>query len=157
MTRPTKLIGVLAAVALSLLAGRPAAADVVVVKPFAATSGDECQLGTTKGTLGWHLTEQRRVDVRGTVVDRTFGPGPGLPCGDDGRFTEAIFTAYGKTLIVAPPVVQRVDNGQRPFTFSIASTREIDLVVVQICRRAKVPGPPAYCGPPVRHPGPVTP
>jgi hypothetical protein len=162
MSRRRALIGVAGALATAaLLAGGGAvsaseAPSDVVSEPFAATSGDECRMGTTKGVLGWHLTGSRRVDVRGTVADRGANTDPGLPCGDDRRYTTATFTAFSGGVEVRPRVVQRVDNGTLNFSFPITAPRAIDVVVVQVCRQPRVSGPPAYCGPKDVHRAPVS-
>jgi hypothetical protein len=132
-------------------AAQPPVSDPVVTAPFAADSGDACKLGATRGTLGWHIG-QRQVDVRGTVVDR----GPGLPCGDDGRYTTATFTAYTGDVRVGPPVVRKVDNGRLGFGFPITSARGVSTVVVQVCRHSRLPGPPDYCGTPHVNRAPAT-
>ncbi len=160
MLRRRALIGTAGALATAaMLAGGPAtaatASDVIVSDPFAATSGDECRMGSTTGKLGWHLTGLRKVDVRGTVVDRGPSSDPGLPCGDDRRYTTATFTAYSGGVAVRPNIVQRVDNGTLTFSFPITAPRAIDLVVVQVCRHPLLPGPATYCGPRDVHRAPV--
>jgi hypothetical protein len=132
-------------------ASGPVVSGPIVSDPFAADSDDACTLGATKGTLGWHLG-QRQVDVRGAVVDR----GPGLPCGNDGRYTTATFTAYAGDVPAGTPVVRKVDNGQLSFTFPITSARAISTVVVQVCRHSRLPGPADYCGTPDVNRAPLT-
>jgi hypothetical protein len=161
MLRRRALIGTAGALATAaLLAGGGAASatasDVIVSDPFAATSGDECRMGSTAGKLGWHLTGLRQVDVRGAVVDRGANSDPGLPCGDDRRYPTATFTAYSGGVAVRPSVVQRVDNGTLTFSFPITAARAIDLVVVQVCRHPLSPGPATYCGPRNAHRAPVS-
>jgi hypothetical protein len=155
----------------TLLAGGAAAAgparaaqsDAIVAEPFYANSGDKCEMGYTAGTLGWHVAELRTVDVRGTVADRPWPDDPASPCGDDARYTVAIFTAYSKG--------NAVENGNLPFpraghyegsnnhqefSFSLTSSRPIDQMIVQICRRPESPWQHEYCGTPKRYKAPVT-
>jgi hypothetical protein len=40
-------------------------------------------------------------------------------------------------------VLLEADNGSRGYAFRLISTIRIDEVVVQVCRRTQVPGPPA--------------
>jgi hypothetical protein len=125
--------------------------DTIVEQPFAADSGDRCQYGYTRGTLGWHLgplVRPRTVDVKASIVDRPLPAQPVTICGDDGRFTVVTMTAYARDVAVDTELV-RADNGIREITFPLVnetSVAPIDRIVVQVCRHPRVSGPAVYCG-----------
>jgi hypothetical protein len=40
----------------------------------------------------------------------------------------------------------QVDNNSREAPFTLTAIKPIEAVVVQVCRRTRLPGPPVYCG-----------
>ncbi len=130
----------------------------VVVQPFAADSGDVCPMGFTKGTIAWQVGPAnvgRVVDLKGIVADRPLPADPSGACGEDARFTTATFTAYARGSAVDSES-QQADNGQRAFSASLTSAAGIDLLVVQVCRHSRLPGPPDTCGKPQVYHAPVS-
>lgn len=132
------------------------AGDVIVSQPYAADSGDRCPMGVTRGKLGWHVNGQRTVEIAGTVLDLPLPSDPGTGCGEDGRFTVATFTAFSRYVpIPLDTERQAVNNGTRDFRAQLTSPRQIDFVVVQVCRRSLFGAPAEVCGAPKRFPAPV--
>lgn len=131
-----------------VLAPGTANAALVIEKPFAADSGENCPLGYTKGTLSWQPFTPGLylvVDVKGTLVDRPAKNDP-TNCGSDGRYSVATFTAYDNNAVVDSDARQ-VDNGMLDFGFELIGRPGIDLITVQVCRISLTPGPFDYCGP----------
>jgi hypothetical protein len=145
--------------AASLLAGAVwAQASIVggvVRQPFAADSGDRCRMGVASGDLGWHTDARLLVEVSGVVVDRPLPTSSDTVCGNDGRYTVATFTASINGVVVDTGTV-RADNGRQEVALLLSGSRPIDLVVVEVCRVSRLPGPPTLCGTPQRYQRPIT-
>jgi hypothetical protein len=127
----------------------------VVSLPFAADSGDRCRMGAASGRLGWHTDGRLLVEVSGVVVDRPLPASSDTVCSDDGRYTVATFTASINGVVVDTGTV-RADNGRQEVALSLSGSRVIDLVVVEVCRVSRLPGPPTVCGTPQRYQRPIT-
>jgi hypothetical protein len=162
--RPLAILVSLLAAATMVWVATPASADgPVVVRPFAADSGDNCRSGFTNGDLGWHVGRgpmaAHAVDVSGVVGDRPLPNDPTGACRDP-RFTSATFTAYNQNGTVARQRVT-VDNGQIDIRFRLggnAGETVVDRVVVQVCRHAHPwTTVPDYCGRPVEYRTPPSP
>lgn len=121
-----------------VLASAPVAgADVVVKQEFEVDSGDTC--GVTKGVFAWYVTP--KIDVTGVLHD--------TPCKNDGRFSEATFTAYAGGRAVDKEVI-KADDGPTDFVFQLdnsVSLAAIERVTVRVCRDRDSVGIPGYCGP----------
>lgn len=159
-----RISAVLAAAVGGTVLTAPAAHAAVIEVPFKADSGDSCGYGSTEGILGWQYgfspLPVTAVQVTGTVTDRpAISPGPGFPCRDDGFYTAAQFTAFSGTTAVGRGARQ-VNNGVARFNFTLSSIdspgglRQIDSVVVQVCRSPGLTLPPSYCGQPVVYKAP---
>ena len=146
----------LAAVAVGALAFSAPAYAAIVVKPYAADSGDGC--GTVSGNLGWHVAPLPNttslVDVTGTLVDHP-RINESLTLCFDGRYSVVTFTAYHEKTVVDTDAA-KVDNGQQAIDTSLTSdsTAPIDLVVVQVCRVSNTGTVPDYCGTAVHYKAP---
>jgi hypothetical protein len=154
------LAAILVAALGALTAASTAQADgSVVLKAFYADSGDQCPMGYTKGTLGWHVGpvpgDVDVVHVNGYLVDRPLPADPSLVCRDL-RWSVASFTAYSNGVVVDKEQV-KVDNGRLDFTFDLsARLRVIGAVVIQVCRFSPNRVTPDYCGKPVEYQRPIT-
>jgi hypothetical protein len=81
-----------AALVVGTATAEAAVVDVIVARPFSADSGDACRMGQTRGELGWHTDTRRVVEVNGVVVDRPLPGGADAGCGNDGRYSLAIYS-----------------------------------------------------------------
>jgi hypothetical protein len=127
-----------------------------VPQAFTAHSGDSCRMGVANGTIVWHLPpDGRTVDGNVAVVDRPVPDDPAPGCGDDGRYTILLMTAFvGNTQVDQQRFA--ADNGSRESTLRLTATRSIETVVVKVCRSTRLPGPPTYCGTAQSYHSPVT-
>ncbi len=89
------------------------------------------------------------------LADRPAPNDPVPGCRDDGRLTVLSVTgrASGRP---SDQVMHGADNDQPEYRFRLTAAVRIEEVVVQVCRRPPMPGPPAYCGEAQVHPVPVT-
>lgn len=154
------LAAIFVAVLCALTAASTAQADgSVVLQTFYADSGDQCPMGYTKGTLGWHagpvVNDVDVVHVNGYLVDRPLPTDPSTACRDL-RWSVASFTAYSGGMAVDKKQV-KVDNGQLDFTFDLsARLRIIEAVSIQVCRFSPNSVTPDYCGKQVVYKRPFT-
>ncbi|MEO3751347.1 hypothetical protein [Streptomyces sp. B6B3] len=116
---------------------------------FAADTGDDCLLGSTRGVMTWKPAlagEHITVDILGTVTDGS------AVCDfvqDDGRYAVASFAAYSGDRLVEEGAAE-ADNGAEPVSLSITAP-VIDRIVVQVCRYPLGTDPataPGTCGQP---------
>ncbi|WP_027345194.1 hypothetical protein [Hamadaea tsunoensis] len=151
--RTSRLISVLAAAVIAVLAAPGAAHAATISQPFAANSGDACRYGTTAGTLNWHFGATSPlpglgVDVKGTLTDHPQPIDPVTTCRDDGYYSTVTFVAYAGSVEVDRQS-RSANNTTTSFTFALggsATTSTVNRVVVQVCRSPLVTLPPSYCG-----------
>ena len=139
---------------------QPASASAAsgdVTQAFVADSGDACRMGVATGTIVWHLPPGgRAVDGLAGVLDRPVSDDDPQNCADDGRYTILMLTARVAGKVVDREAVE-VDNGQRRSSFTLTAAVPIEEVVVQVCRRGRLPGPAPYCGVAQTYRAPLTP